>query len=170
MIDQIEFETKSETNSLKTHNLIAQKIGKKGETNKNKVIIITMIILLSVIKKAKLKITLIIIIFIHGYYHQHYCIIILSCYISCCVLLLLVFARNLNIHFPLLLAFFVFHFAQQFIGLLFQLINHLCLHNVSLLPSKTFRCRIDVIDSFPDQICQDKSKHTFKGMPDRQVW
>ena len=81
-----------------------------------------------------------------------------------------VFCAQFENNFPLLLTFFVFHFAQQFIGLLFQLINHLYLHNVSLLPSKTFHCRIDVIDSFPDQICQAKSKHTFKGMAYGQVW
>ena len=156
MIDQIEFETNSETNNLKTHNVIAQNIGKNGETEKNKVIIITMIILLSVIRKAKLKITLIIIIFIRVnfiisiitslFYHVMLCSVAV------------VFCAQFENNFSLLLTFFVFHFAQQFIGLLFQLINDLCLHNVSLLPSKTFHCRIDVIDSFPDQICQGKIK------------
>lgn len=58
-----------------------------------------MTILLSVIRKAKLKITLIIIIFIRVNYHQHYYIIILSRYKSCFVLLLLFFARNLKIIF-----------------------------------------------------------------------
>ena len=129
-----------------------------------------MTMLLSVIRKAKLKITLIIIIFIRVNYHQHYYIIISSRYKSCFVLLLFFFCAQFENNFPLLLTLFVFHFAQQFIGLLFQLINRLCLHNVSLLPSKTFHCRIDVIDSFPDQICQAKSKHTFKGMAYRQVW
>lgn len=129
-----------------------------------------MTILLSVIRKAKLKITLIIIIFIRVNNHRHYYIIILSRYISCFVLLLLFFCAQFENNFPQLLTFFVFHFAQQFIGLLFQLINRLCLHNVSLLPSKTFHCRIDVIDSFPDQICQGKSKHAFKGMAYGQEW
>ena len=81
-----------------------------------------------------------------------------------------VFCAQFENNFPLLLTFVVFHFAQQFIGLLFQLINHVCLHNVSLLSSKTFHCRIDVMNSFPDQIYQNKSKHTFKGMADGQVW